>query len=197
MSVKTQLGIRPEHINDAAKIFSIAFQRKFDKLFGKPEEMSNIFRKCFNPKCAITAVSASNELMGVAGFHFNNNTLFEIQKGPFIEQFGCIKGYLKYGLLKALYSRKPIENHQLLMDGIAVSEKFRSLGIGKKLFAHLEHYSRENGMRSIMLDVIDENPKAKKLYESIGFVPVKHELLPRFIGNLIQVSGFSTMVKRI
>ena len=60
------------------------------------------------------------------------------------------------------------------MDGIAVKEGNRGRGIGKQLFIELEKFANQSKMTSIKLDVIDENPKAKKLYESIGFVPTNY-----------------------
>ena len=83
------------------------------------------------------------------------------------------------------------------MDGIAVKDGNRGRGIGKQLFTELEKFASDSKMSSIKLEVIDENPKAKKLYESIGFTPTKYSKTPKFICKLIGVSGVTTMVKQL
>ncbi len=141
MEISTEIGLRPEHIEDAAKLYASAFERKFLKLFGPPNVMSVILKQIIHPANAVAAISSSNVLLGVCGFKTAEHSL--------------------------------------------------------KLFAALEKFSRDNELKSIRLDVIDENPRAKELYESLGFIPAKHEKISPIIGNLIGVSGVTTMIKQL
>lgn len=54
---------------------------------------------------------------------------------------------------------------------IAVKEEFRSLGIGKKLLQYFEEITCKNSSK-LFLVVADFNPKAKQLYENIGYQEV-------------------------
>jgi ribosomal protein S18 acetylase RimI-like enzyme len=51
---------------------------------------------------------------------------------------------------------------------IAVNEKYRNLGIGKKLLEFFEDICFKNSSKSFLV-VADFNPKAKELYENIGY----------------------------
>lgn len=195
MDFITQLGIRAEHKEDAARLYAIVFQTKFLKILGSPEDVTQILKDGINIERGISAISADNELLGISGFKIDNTSLTEIKFRTLILKFGIIKGTLKYLVLAVIFYRKPDKKNQLLMDGIAVKEGNRGRGIGKQLFIELEKFANQSKMTSIKLDVIDENPKAKKLYESIGFVPTKYNKVPNFIYKLIGVSGVTTMVK--
>jgi len=54
---------------------------------------------------------------------------------------------------------------------IAVKEEFRNLGIGKKLLEHFEDIASKTSSK-LFLVVADFNPKAKLLYQSIGYKEV-------------------------
>jgi ribosomal protein S18 acetylase RimI-like enzyme len=193
----TQLGIRTEHTEDAARLYAIAFQTKFLKILGNPEEVTQLLKDGINLQRGISAISANNELLGISGFQLDNTSLTEIKFRTFFTKYGLINGAFKYIILMVLFHRKPDKKNQLLMDGIVVKEGERGRGIGKQLFIELEKFSKQSKITSIKLDVIDENPKAKKLYESIGFVPTKYSKTPKFIYKLIGVSGVTTMVKEL
>jgi len=54
---------------------------------------------------------------------------------------------------------------------IAVKEEFRNLGIGKKLLKHFEETTCKTSSK-LFLVVADFNPRAKQLYQSIGYKEV-------------------------
>lgn len=190
-------NLRNRNIKDAARLYAIAFERKFIKLVGDTDVMTKLLSKIINPNRAIAAYNSDGKLLGIAGYRYKNEMLINIRKDAFIEQFGLLKGNIKYILVKALYKRNADDNLQLLMDGIAVDENFRGHGIGKLLFDKLEEFAKTNNLTSIKLDVIDENPRAKKLYEKIGFKAVKYKKMNFVISKLIGVSGVTTMIKEI
>jgi len=54
---------------------------------------------------------------------------------------------------------------------IAVKEEFRNHGIGKKLLKHFEEITCETSSE-LFLAVAEFNPKAKQLYQSIGYTEI-------------------------
>jgi len=84
---------------------------------------------------------------------------------------------------------KATKNHYY---GIAVDSRCRGQGIGSKLLDQIIQYALENRFETVRLDVIDSNPRAKKLYESKGFVAIKSESYP-YLKWLIGFSGSTTM----
>jgi len=197
MAIKIQTGIKQEHKEDAARLYAIAFQSKFLKILGSPEEVTELLKGGINTQRAISAISADNELVGISGFQLDNTSLTDVSFKNFIKKYGILNGAFKAIVLAILFYRKPDEKNQLLMDGIAVKEGYRGKGIGKQLFSELELFARDKKMSSIKLDVIDENPDAKRLYENIGFEPIKYQKTPKFIAKLIGVSGVTTMIKKL
>ncbi len=197
MQLRTQLGINPEHKEEAARLYAIAFETKFKNILGKPEEVTQLLKEGINHQMAISVISDENELLGIAGFHLDKTSFIDLQLKDFVQQYGIVKGLYKSLLMAILFYRKPDNKGQLLMDGIAVKVGFRGRGIGKKLLTELEQFARDKNRSSIKLDVIDENPHAKRLYENMGFISIKYRKTPRFIYKLMGVSGVTTMVKYI
>lgn len=52
---------------------------------------------------------------------------------------------------------------------LAVHEAWRSLGVGSALLAELEHRARAAGCERVWLTVEEDNPRARLLYESLGY----------------------------
>jgi ribosomal protein S18 acetylase RimI-like enzyme len=50
-----------------------------------------------------------------------------------------------------------------------VEPPFQSRGIGTALFVHLEHVARRQGFHTLRLAVGKANPRARRLYERLGF----------------------------
>jgi len=157
----------------------------------------NLIQKGINTSNCVAAISNDNMLMGLAGFHLNKSSFINISFHSMIKLFGFIKGSIKYVQMSVIFYRNPDHKKQMLMDGIAVGETNRGKGIGRLLFAELEQFAKTNNITSIKLDVIDENPRAKKLYESIGFSPSKYTKVPRCISKIIGVSVVTSMIKNI
>lgn len=190
-------GISKEHVKKAAQLYAEAFEKKFVKLIADKDSMSELFEKGINPSYALSAVDSDNNLMGLAGFHIGEKSLIDLKMRDFVEMFGFFKGVYKGFLGYFLFDRKALDAKQLLMDGIVVDAVYRGKGVGTALFNALECYAFNKGYRSIKLDVIDENPKAKKLYTNIGFREIGHEKVPKFLHSKIGVSGYTGMVKTL
>jgi len=197
MEVKIETQVRKGDEPTVAQLYTQAFERKFVNIIGSAEEASLFFKEGINNDRAIAAYLSDNELIGIAGFQHNERSLVGLEFEHFKKHFGFFKGLYRGVLMEMLFSRKAENENQLLMDGIVVKKGHRGKGIGKKLFKGLETYAIANQFTSIRLDVIDENPKAKKLYTKIGFEVTKYEKVPSPVAKFIGVSGVSTMVKRL
>jgi RimJ/RimL family protein N-acetyltransferase len=191
---KIEQGIQPEHREDAARLYAEAFAKKFEKLLGSPEEVTEILKDSINTRYAFTAVSPVNELMGLVGFYHRNSSLMDIKLKKLIKKYGFFSGLYKKFIIFILFYKKRDNSKQLLMDGIVVKQK--GLGIGTELLRKLEQLALANKLTSIKLDVIDHNP-AKRLYEREGFVKTSHIKNLKIIKYLIGVDGLFTMVKRL
>ena len=187
-------GIAEEHCSEAAFLYAFAFEKKFQKLIGPPELVAEIFRDNINLDYAFSAISSDNELLGIVGFYDTKSSLMNIKMSNLIIKYGLFSGIYKKIIISILFFKKRDNDCQLLMDGIVVKKK--GVGIGTELINKLIDYAILNKMKSIKLDVIDDNP-AKKLYEKLGFIKISYFKNIKLVKYLIGVRGFTTMVKNI
>lgn len=96
------------------------------------------------------------------------------------ESLCVIRLILKYGLFRLLKVRDigqffehEVQEDELHIHGIVVSSKYRSMGIGSKLFNEVENIASKKKLDKITLEVLDTNTKAYALYEKLGFETVK------------------------
>lgn len=191
-----QLGFKEKDRSKAASLYANAFKRKFVHLIGNEDQVSALLEKGLDPNYCITYY-LDDQLVGLAGFHVGKDALVKISLSDFISEFGLFKGIFKGLLSGIIFYRKPVTHSELLMDGIAVDQNFRGQGIGSKLFSALFDWTEKNAYEAIHLDVIDENQRAKALYERLGFETTSYEKIPSFITKLIGVSGVTHMRKAI
>jgi ribosomal protein S18 acetylase RimI-like enzyme len=57
-----------------------------------------------------------------------------------------------------------------------VAPDHRGTGIGKSLVTWAIDWARSRGYRKIKLEVAESNPRARRLYEELGFRPERHHL---------------------
>ena len=161
---KIQQGIKTEHREDAARLYAEAFSKKFEKLLGNPDEITEILKDCINTSYAFTAISPNNELMGLVGFYHKNSSLMDIKLKKLIKKYGFFSGLYKKFIIFILFFKKRDNNRQLLMDGIVVNKK--GMGIGTQLLDKLVDFAITEKMTSIKLDVIYRNPAKKNVSTS-------------------------------
>ncbi len=172
-SICYRFGV-PESLRvEAAQLFDEAFGRKFSIAIGDRQKRRAVLIESLLLEFAAAAI-AGGRLVGLAGFHTQRGALTSGMSAELLmERLGTMGG-LWAGMIFSLFARQP-RSSELLMDGIAVSRDMRGNGIGTHLLNDLKQYARENGFRTIRLEVIDTNPAARRLYERQGFVPTRTE----------------------
>ena len=185
-----QTGLPEQLRSDAASLYDEAFGKKFSVAVRNNKNRLLLLNNCLMPEYAIVALS-ENKLIGIAGFHipggsFTGGTTYS----ELLSQLGFIKGNWA-ALIFSLYERNP-EPGELVMDGIAVHTDSRGKGVGSRLLEEIACYARDQEFKRVRLDVIDVNPKAKKLYERKGFKKAKTEYFP-YLRWLLGFGGSTTM----
>jgi ribosomal protein S18 acetylase RimI-like enzyme len=190
-----QKGLPERFLSSAADLYNDAFGPKFSVAIPDEQKRIAVLRASFIKEYAFVALTR-DALVGVAGIHtpagaFTGGLLSG--RGAYrylISQLGVFGATRAAGIF-ALYERKPAHG-ELLMDGIAVRTDFRGQGIGSRLLDKLIDHARQNKYERVRLDVIDTNPRARKLYERYGFKAVKTEKYPN-LHWLLGFSGTTTM----
>lgn len=193
-AIEIRLGFHERDRRAVAILYTEAFIRKFEKVIGNSQEVVALLERGLNPDYCLCAYDENHHLLGIAGFHMGKKALIDLSISDFIGVFGPVKGLTKALIAGILFHRVAKDEHELLMDGIAVETSARGTGVGTLLFQSLFDLAKERGFSSIALDVIDENPKAKALYLRLGFKANRYTGIPWPIAGLIGVSGFTHMV---
>ena len=191
--ISYQIGIPEQFKPVAAELYDEAFGKKLSVAVKNDKDRKHLFKKGLTLKYAISAISDQENpgLLGLAGFQTSEGSLTGgITYRDLLSQLGFVKASWA-AVIFSLYERKPKQG-QLVMDGIAVHSKARGMGVGSQLLEEIREYAKQHGYNRVRLDVIDTNPKAKKLYERMGFKTVKTESFP-YMKSLLGFSGATTM----
>ncbi len=194
LKITIKKGFAEKDRKAVAALYTSAFKRKFEKLIGDEQTVAGFLEKGLNPNYCFSCYSADT-LVGILGFHIGKENLVSPTLSDFIKQFGLFRGVYKAVLSEFIFRKKAVSKKELLMDGVAVDKNFRGQGVGSALFDEFFVWAKAQGYEAVHLDVIDENPKAKALYERLGFVKTAHEKVPNFIKKMIGVSGVTHMRK--
>ncbi|MCL5011793.1 MAG: GNAT family N-acetyltransferase [Candidatus Marsarchaeota archaeon] len=97
---------------------------------------------------------------------FLRNTLAEIMKGNRIMLVAEVNGRVVGNCELKIHSMR--ERH-VGSIGIAISKKYRSIGIGKVLMKNVIELAKKTGIKLIYLEVLDINDCAIHVYKSLGF----------------------------
>lgn len=150
----------------ATALYCEALQAKLRPFLGPVDRATAFLAGCLRPDRAFVAVERET-VLGIAGFQHNGDGLFDVSFREIWRAYGWSSLPRALGL--ASLSRRE-RRDTLLMDGIAVTASARGRGIGSTLLNAVAGHALALGKRYVRLDVIDTNPRARRLYERRGFV---------------------------
>lgn len=155
-----------------AQMYYQAFLKKFSTLwlFVKVERTAiPILRDSINYQDGLYAV-LDGKVVGFVGLETDKRYYTQFNFSTFSNYMYSLSAawrYIAYGIYR-LFHGKPGEDI-LHIDPIVVSAETRGLGIGTKLIEATFEYAKKLHKRKVILEVVDTNPRAKKLYEKMGF----------------------------
>lgn len=131
-------------------------------------------------------------MVGLAGVQYAGRSFTRADWRDVVHAYGPLRGPYRYALL-AMFKDAPRDG-QLKLDGIAVAAEARGRGIGGLLIDEVSQLAAETGHAEVTLDVVDSNPRARALYERLGFTAVQTQRTPYLRG----VMGFGavTLMRR-
>jgi len=194
MSVTIELGLAADQREPLAQLYESAFGEKLGLAVPKLDDRLKLLSKSMQPQFAIGAFS-DRQLVGLAGFSTSDGSLTGgIDYQGLLSELGWFKGN-RAAVVLSLYERKA-KAGELLMDGIVVDPDYRGKGIGSQLFASLIEYGHAKQYSTIRLDVIDTNPKARRLYERLGFKEHSTEHF-EFLRGVLGFGASTTMIYQL
>lgn len=97
--------------------------------------------------------------------------LRESDKPVFAAVEGRVLGYCFCQLRSIAAGPASVARQELYIDDLCVREGFRGRGIAKALFSHVQSFARQQGCRSLNLNVWCGNDNAMVFYEKMGLRP--------------------------
>jgi len=175
---------------EALEIFWDAFSKKISYfwLFEKNRKKAiECLYDITNFNRGIYVLNKDQKVLGVLGLEWNKNKQFNFKTNILKKYYGLF-GSLWRVLCYKLFSPTPYNgDDELYLHSIVVSSETRGMGVGTILLKEIENFALKNNFKKIVLEVIDTNPRAKKLYESSGYKDIKVENT----GSLTKKMGFS------
>ncbi|MFC4062175.1 GNAT family N-acetyltransferase [Planomonospora corallina] len=172
-----------------AQLYWEAFGRKLGPALGPPDRGRAFLAAHLHRDRAVVALDAGR-VVGVAGYHLAGRALTGGDAAAVLAAYGVLRGLPRLALL-SLLERRPADG-QLLMDGIAVDPDWRGRGVGGRLLTEIARVAAAHDCREIRLDVVDTNPRARRLYERHGFVALSTEHTP-YLRRLLGFGAVTTM----
>jgi len=169
MSITYTIGISENYREQTITLFDEAFGTKLSIAIPSQSKRRELLYHYASLQYAIGAFDG-DELLGIAGFHSPNGSFLTDSKITLRGLIGHLGfwGGLRAGVVLSLFERNPKEG-ELLLDAICVNAKTRGMGVGSGLLQKIQHYAKNQNYQSIRLDVVDTNPRAKALYQKMGF----------------------------
>ncbi len=168
MEIKQKLT--SEHKTAVSALFISALGEKFLPILGQKSKAVALLNASYNRKNCFLALE-QNKLLGFLAFQTKRKSFLAISLKNMCKIFGFLPGIAKALALSLLNYR--CKSGEFYIDAIAVAEAARGKGAGTKLINASLGYAKTQGFKFASLQVINTNPKAKALYEKLGFRVVK------------------------
>lgn len=172
-----------------ARLYWQAFGAKLGKVMGPSDRAEAFLQTVMNPEFALVARGTDGTLLGLAGFKTAQGGLVDGTVRQMASSYGWF-GTLWRVLLLIPLERK-LQPGVFQMDGIFVDANARGQGVGTALLNAVLTEAGAHGCTQVQLDVIDTNPRARALYERVGFQALGTETT----GPLKMIFGFSSATK--
>ena len=167
MKVTVSPGFSEHHRADVAALFWAAFEAKLTPALGDAARAQAFIARSLRPDFAFSAVDETGTLLGVAGIKTERGGLLTGHYADLKAVYGPFGGFWRGAILDQF--ERPLAPGVLQMDGIFVAQAARGRGVGTQLLDAVIWTARMNRCAQVRLDVVDENPRARTLYERYGF----------------------------
>jgi GNAT superfamily N-acetyltransferase len=166
--LRVQIGLEEQLLTEIASLYDEAFKGKFKWAIGSQLKRVRLWSQIIDPKHVI-GIFREEQLLGILLYSTPNSSGWKdvgiIRRiWALLPSKEAIKILFIFGLLE-----KRLPKNLLYIEAIAVSDEARGMGIGTQLLTVAESVARGSGFEGLELRVIQENYRARLLYEREGF----------------------------
>jgi ribosomal protein S18 acetylase RimI-like enzyme len=182
--IKIKLGIPEELRHQAAVICCEGFLSQIEWLFGSKQKAIAVVEHSFDGELGLTA-QVQGQLVGFVGLRYENRPFLQFDRSHCIRELGLLRGLLAFWVFNNISPTKPLAD-ELYIAVLVVDASIRGKGIGSSLMQAAFEVAQQNQCHSVVLDVANTNPNARRLYERLGFKLVRtieFKYLPKWISS--------------
>lgn len=182
----------PECLADkAADLYLSALADKLAPVYGAGPRARQALANGFNRRLCITAVD-DDRLVGILGIQIPSAGFMDVTLKTLQPYYGIPGSIWRLALLAFLHYSPPAG--EVYVDGLAVDPDFRGQGIGTAMMVALESRAAGQGVSILRLEVVDTNPRARKLYRRLGFELLREQTVWP-VGSLFGFRSSMVMIK--
>ena len=188
--VKITTKLPREMITQAAEVYYSEFKQKYDGLLLIPrtrEQALHILKESMDLSMGIYALDGRGNLVGLAGLGCKGRGFIKYKWKLLLQEFGMLGAILRK-LIK-FFEAPALKKGQLRIEGLVVSKDAQGKGIGTTLMHAVFDRARQQGYKSVHLEVINTNPGARRLYQRLGFKDKGRV----YFGLLTRQAGFTSI----
>lgn len=194
-NITIQRGFEDELRVPTARLFWEGFGDKLGFVLGDPTRAMLLLAEAFIPENVFIALDEDHVVGVMALRDIADRECIDITPSLMQKHYGVWSGRLRFWVMGLIFNTQP-DQGELWVDSIAVATAARGQGIGSKLLNAAFQFAVENNYQAIGLEVVDNNPRAKALYERLGFEATTEKsigIFERWVG----FASYYRMVKRL
>lgn len=184
-------GLLETHRQAIADLLWSAFRAKLAPFFGPGHGARQDLAESLDPERLILALD-SGRLLGVAIVDLDGGRVLRPSFTRLAAEHGLWIGAQRWLGLRVFAGEPAARSAHV--GALAVAAEARGRGVGGTLLAEVEALARRRGRRRISLDVVDTNPRARSLYQRLGFEVIETLRLP-WLFSPFGFTGYDRMVK--
>lgn len=194
MTVTLRRGLPEAERAAAAALYWQAFGPKLGLVLGPRRRALGFLRQVIRADHVIVALDGRGRLVGMAGFRTAEGSFAGGTPAELRGHYGRLGAAWRLPLMWAL--AQDDEDGRFHLDGICVAEAARGQGIGTALLAAICDEARGRGHAAVRLEVVDTNPRARALYERLGFT-VERETPIGLLRHVFRFRAALSMVRPV
>jgi ribosomal protein S18 acetylase RimI-like enzyme len=174
----------PEELRHQAAIICYEGFSQIKWLWGSQQKAITVLEASFNTELGLIALM-QGQPVGFIGLKYENRPFFQFERSHFIKELGLLRGLLAFLILDNVSPVKPLSD-EVYIAVLVVDASVRGKGIGSLLMQSAFEIAQLNQYTAVVLDVANTNSNARRLYDRLGFKPVRTielKYLPKWISS--------------
>lgn len=172
IKIKAAKDEKRDLTREIATVFVNGYKKDLSFFTNSQEKLVEAFQQMIHPN-AFYCATLEGEIVGILACSNNKERALTIDKDILRNSFGYIKGTLAYYLMKNEFNKKlDYSNRTGYIESVATTVKAQGKGVSTAL---MNNVLENGGYDRYILEVVDTNEKAHRLYKKIGFKEYKRK----------------------